>query len=193
MSRPSDRRSPPRASERWLFVSTLVVCCASCSPSQSAISPGPSDSPVTLTIGFPYPSGQDALYGVAQAARLASLEGLTTQNITGRPVPRLAEGWSESSDGLTWTIHLRPTAVFHDGTSVDSTAVKNSLERFLRTRESRFSPGLQHISSIAAVAPYEVAIRLGQRSSLLLDDLETPITKLDANGTLVGTGPYVIS
>lgn len=193
MSRPSDRRSPPRPSIRWPFVSALILCCASCSPSQSAVSPGTSDSPVTLTIGFPYPSGQDALHGVAQAARLASLEGLTTQDITGKPVPRLAEGWSESADGLTWTIRLRPTAVFHDGSSVDSTAVRNSLERFLRTGESRFYPGLQHISSIAAVAPYEVAIHLRQRSSLLLDDLETPITKLDANGMLVGTGPYVIS
>src|SRR5687767_15295055 len=112
----------------WVFVCTLTLCLLSCSRSQSPVSPDRQGSPDTLTIGFPYPSGQGALHGVAQAARLASLEGLTTQNITGRAVPRLAEGWTESSDGLTWTIRLRPSAVFHDGTPVDSMAVKNSLE-----------------------------------------------------------------
>ncbi len=71
-------------------------------------------------------------------------------------------------------------------------AVKNSLDRFLLTREGRFSPGLQHVSSISTAGPHEIAIHLRQRSSLLLDDLETPITKLDVNGNLIGTGPYVV-
>jgi peptide/nickel transport system substrate-binding protein len=184
-------------SVRLFFAHTLGISLALILISCSETRPTPAEKdsegqPTTLTIGFPYPSGQDALHGVAQAARLASLEGLTTQNLSGRPVPRLAESWSQSADGLTWTIQLRRTAVFHDGSPVDSTAVKNSLDRFLRTREGRFNPGLQHISSITA-SPHEVSIHLSQRSTLLLDDLETPITKVDANGTIVGTGPYVVS
>jgi peptide/nickel transport system substrate-binding protein len=170
-----------------------AVFLASCSRPSSTVAQEQRPNPTTLTIGFPYPSGQDALHGVEQAARLASLEGLTTQNISGRPVARLAEDWSQSADGLTWTIKLRATAVFHDGSPVSATEVKDSLERFLRTSQSRFYPGLQHISSITAVGPYQVAIQLREPSSLLLDDLETPITKVDAKGMVIGTGPYVVT
>ena len=129
---------------------------------------------------------------MAQAARLASFEGLTTQDSSGKSVARLAESWSQSSDGLTWTIKLRPTAVFHDGSPVDAAAVKASLERFLSAGNGRLSPGLQPIASIRADRPHEVSIQLRTRSSLLLDDLEVPISKLDAQGTAIGTGPYVI-
>ena len=163
----------------WLF--------ASCSPTQSMSSPAQPAESTTLTIGFPYPSGQDALHGVAQAARLASLEGLTTQDINGRPVPRLAQSWSQSDDGLTWTIKLRPTAQFHDGSPVDAEAVKSSLERFLGANKGRLGPGLQPISSIAASGTHDVIIHLSERSSLLVDDLETPITKVDGKGAVIGT------
>jgi len=150
-------------------------------------------APVTLTIGFHNPPGEDPQHGVAQAASLASQEGLTTQNFNGRPMPRLAAGWSESPDGLTWTIKLRPTALFHDGSPVDATAVKQSLERFLNTKESRLSPGLQDISSIEASSAWVLTIHLKRRSTLLLDDLDTPIKKISADGTDIGTGPYVVS
>jgi peptide/nickel transport system substrate-binding protein len=186
----SSARGLSRFSRSALFVvgPVMAVACSTYSL------PRDSDpSPVTLRIGLPVQTGADPLYGANQAARLASLEGLTTQDINARAVPRLAEGWSQSSNGLAWTIRLRPTAVFHDGTPVDSKAVKDSLERFLRTREGRLNPGLQHIASIDSTSPYEVTIHLRERSNLLLEDLETPITKMDGKGALVGTGPYVVS
>jgi peptide/nickel transport system substrate-binding protein len=42
--------------------------------------------------------------------------------------PGLAETWSASDDGLVWTFDLREGATFHDGTPVDSAAVKASIE-----------------------------------------------------------------
>ena len=42
--------------------------------------------------------------------------------------PGLAESWSVSSDGLTWTFKLRAGATFHDGTAVTADAVKQSIE-----------------------------------------------------------------
>jgi peptide/nickel transport system substrate-binding protein len=173
--------------------SALAFCFGGCTtPSRLPLEK--SQGPVTLTIGFPYPSEQDPLRGAGEAARLISHEALTTQNLNGRPVSRLAEGWTESSDGLSWTIRLRPAAVFHDGSPVDAVSVKSSLEQFLSSAASRFALGLQDVSSMEASGPYTLTIRLRQRSNLLLDDLDNaPITKRDAKGAVIGTGPYVIT
>ena len=190
MSEPPVSRKAGISSVVWLAAGTIALCSGACS---MAPRPTASAAPITLTIGFPYAAEEDASRGVRQAARLASLEGLSTQSLNGRPVPRLAENWTESTDGLTWAIRLRPSAVFHDGSAVDASAVKRSLERYLATGAGRASAGLQDISSIEASEPYLLTLRLKQRSTLLIDDLETPITKLDDKGTTIGTGPYLIS
>src|SRR5215210_4334058 len=36
-------------------------------------------------------------------------------NAAGEFVPELATEWSPSDDGLTWTMHIRDDALFHDG------------------------------------------------------------------------------
>lgn len=47
------------------------------------------------------------------------------------PVPVLATGYDLSSDGLVYTIYLRPNVTFHDGTAFNASAVKYSLYRLL--------------------------------------------------------------
>ena len=42
--------------------------------------------------------------------------------------PLLAETWDTSADGLTWTFHLRKNVTFHDGETMNSAAVKQSIE-----------------------------------------------------------------
>ena len=178
--------------EVWLFAAAVVFCSGACSPDRSPTS-SLEPPPVTLTIGVPTAIGQDPLYGVTQASRLVSFEGLSGQNLSGRPVPRLAERWAEASDGMAWTIWLRRSAVFHDGSPVDAKAVKQSLETFLKTGSGRFPLGLHDVASIEIADTHTLIIRLKQRSTLLLDNLDTPITKLDANGLQIGTGPYVVT
>jgi peptide/nickel transport system substrate-binding protein len=152
---------------------------------------GVSDGPLTLTIGYPNITGQDPLYGIQQAAGLISFEGLSLIGRDGRPRPRLAEGWAESPDGLTWRIALRANAVFHDGSPVDSAAVKRSLEQSLAGAERDLLPGLQDIVAIEAPAPREVVVRLRNRSTFLLEALSVPIVKAEQGHSPAGTGPYV--
>lgn len=48
-----------------------------------------------------------------------------------QPQPELAESWSVSEDGSTWTFYLRPGAKFHNGREVTAEDVKYSFERLL--------------------------------------------------------------
>lgn len=46
-----------------------------------------------------------------------------------RIVPRLADSWTVSDDGLVYTFKLNPNAKFHDGSPVNAEAVKYSFNR----------------------------------------------------------------
>src|ERR1700687_6003370 len=48
-------------------------------------------------------------------------------------VPKLAESWSLSSDGRSWTFTLRRGVKFHDGTDLDAAAVVLNFERARQT------------------------------------------------------------
>src|SRR5437867_7323214 len=67
--------------------------------------------PITLRIGLGLTAGAaGADRALDQAVRNIALEGLVSLRRDGRIVPRLAERWSLSEDGLSWSIHLRPAA-----------------------------------------------------------------------------------
>jgi peptide/nickel transport system substrate-binding protein len=46
------------------------------------------------------------------------------------PIPALAQSWSASADGKTWTFNLRPGVQFHDGTPLDAAAVAFNFQRW---------------------------------------------------------------
>lgn len=57
-------------------------------------------------------------------------EGLVTYDPqTLEPIPALAEGWSVSDDGLVYTFNLRQGVTFFDGSALDASDVKYSLDR----------------------------------------------------------------
>lgn len=171
-----------------------VVCAGLTACGSGVVGTGSSpERPVTLVIGVPHITGQDPLRGLPQAARLISLEGLVVNNDDGRPEGRLAESWTASPDGLTWTIKLRPNAFFHDDTPVDAAAVKASLEQSLASLDRDLTPGLSDIAGIETPSLSTLIIRLRNRSTLLLDDLNTPITKPGPGDSQIGTGPYLTS
>lgn len=59
-------------------------------------------------------------------------EGLTLlDERTSKPLPGVAESWSCSPDGLTWTFHLRPDARWSDGTPLTAEDFVWSFRRIL--------------------------------------------------------------
>ncbi len=61
-------------------------------------------------------------------------------DLDGNYVPELAETWSVSDDGRTWTLDLVDNAVFHDGTPLTSADVKFTLELWRDNADFPFLP-----------------------------------------------------
>lgn len=62
-------------------------------------------------------------------------EALTTLDGSGAIQPLLAESWTTSEDGLTWTFTLKDGATFQDGTAIEARDVVWSVNRLLTINE----------------------------------------------------------
>ena len=117
-------------------------------------------------------------------------------------VPGLADRWSRSDDGLTWTFHLRE-AKFHDGTQVDADAVVFS---FLRQKDKdhpahvgdfgTWEDIFASVQEVKAVDPRTVEIRLDRPFAPFLSTMalyavaiQSP-TAWKSEGTDPATGKY---
>jgi peptide/nickel transport system substrate-binding protein len=118
-------------------------------------------------------------------------EGLTSRGPDGRPLPRIAESWDVSPDGLTWRITVRRNVFFHDGSPVDAAAVKTVLDREVSTPGiGELYPGLVDVRGLTTDGSHTLVVDLKRPSAFLVEDLDMPLTKPSADNTQVGTGPY---
>ncbi len=68
--------------------------------------------------------------------------GLTTLDAAARPIPGVAESWTTSSDGRTWTFHLRK-ALWSDGAPVSADDFAFAFRRLLDPKTaSRYAANL---------------------------------------------------
>ncbi len=73
--------------------------------------------------------------------------------------PLLAESWSSSKDGKTWTFKLRKGIKFHNGEPFNAAAAKFSFERHLKSTQA---PRLKVIDSMEAKDDYTFTVHLKQ-------------------------------
>ena len=117
----------------------------------------------------------------------------------------MAESWSVSADGLSYTFKIRPNVVFHDGTALTAKDVKATFDRprnppagIVSIRQALFSD----IVSIETPDPSTVVMKLKAPDASFLDTLALPyncIYSADrlAHGanypakTVMGSGPFV--
>jgi peptide/nickel transport system substrate-binding protein len=124
------------------------------------------------------------------------------------PQPDLAESWTVSPDGKTYTFALRQGVKWHDGQPFSSADVKFTFEEILLKYHARTKAGLEGVlEGIDTPDPNTVVMRFKQPYGPLLqrlDMVEAPIlprhvyegqdpTKAEANLKPVGTGPFKLA
>ncbi len=121
-----------------LLVATLAGACGAPLPPLPPLPPPPLSAqpaaPITLRVQLgsePLTLDPTLAGDVPSMALMEPLfVGLTRiSNTTEEVEPALAESWSVSDDGLTWTFHMRPDAVWSDGTPVTAKDVVYSARR----------------------------------------------------------------
>jgi peptide/nickel transport system substrate-binding protein len=115
--------------------------------------------------------------------------------------PMLAEDWTISDDGLTYTFTIR-AAKFHDGSDLDSADVVYSMLKNAESPTSKLSAPHQNVASVTAIDDRTVEIVLTQPSASFLKELgnsagyvvpENFLEENDANSVMIGTGPFVFA
>ena len=85
--------------------------------------------------------------------------------------PALATSWDTSTDGLTWTFHLRDGVKFSDGTPLTSNDVKVSLDLARGGQRTVWKDNYKAIKEIQTPDPMTVNIILSQPHAPLLSEL----------------------
>ena len=142
---------------------------------------------------------------VASAAAIGEVvhynvfEGLTKVTMSGAVTPLLAEAWSMTPDGKTYTFRLRKGISFSDGAPFDAEAVKFSFDRARAPGSTNKAKKavFDNISSVSVPDAHTVILvldnaeamlpfRLGENTAVILH----PSSAANAATKPVGTGPY---
>ena len=97
-----------------LIISLLITGCGSQEPNYNP------DSTISMTLSNEPATLDPAMtYGLTESSvELALFDGLTRLDESNTPQPALAESWDISTDGLTYTFHLRRDIKWSDGTPI---------------------------------------------------------------------------
>jgi peptide/nickel transport system substrate-binding protein len=148
------------------------------------------------------PAGLDptvaAPVAIGQVSWQNIFEGLTTVDKAGKVQPQLAESWTISPDGLSYTFKLRQGVTFHNGVAFDSSVAKFAIDR-ARGADS-VNPQKRYFASIDAVETPDAAtlvLKLKKPTGSLLYWLGWPASVMvepksaaDNKVTPIGTGPF---
>jgi peptide/nickel transport system substrate-binding protein len=123
--------------------------------------------------------------------------------------PSLAESWTHSDDGKTWTFALVKDVKFHDGTPFTAQSVVFTFERLLKKDHPFYDPEFVNtglfaaIEKVEAVNPLKVAFHLSRPVAAFLGNLTVYTAKIVCPEALkkmgakayaenpIGTGAFV--
>ena len=127
-------------------------------------------------------------------------ECLLTRDESNAPIAELAERWTVSPDGVTYTFPLRKGVLFHNGKEMTSADVLASFQRYEKVGIDRKI--LEPVASMAAPEKYTFQIKLKRPVPTFIEDLSSfgvPVVIMPAEETAkpagktepyIGTGPF---
>lgn len=134
------------------------------------------------------------------------LDSLVSERRDGTVVPWLADSWTVSPDGLTYTFKIKQGVKFHDGEPLDAAAVKANFDQMLDpATQSLTDAGYlkPYYGSSRAVDPVTFEIKLSKPYSALLPVLSQAFFGIESPKAMarglgancqspVGTGPFKV-
>ncbi|HVP18719.1 MAG TPA: ABC transporter substrate-binding protein [Spirochaetia bacterium] len=151
-----------------VLIALLGACFLLTSISVSAAGPR------VLRVTFAWPDAIDPAVGLdyASSSSLVNLyDTLVFPNAKGGVDPSLAASWNVSSDGRTYTFHLRRGVIFHDGIPLRASDVVYSYDR-LKTIGRGFAYLLTpNVVDVKAPDAGTVVVQLKEASALFLPSL----------------------
>jgi peptide/nickel transport system substrate-binding protein len=139
-----------------------------------------------------------------RASRYLALmhDNLINRDFDGSFKPNLAESYTVSADGLSYTFKLRSGVKFHSGKALTSADAKYTFDRWLKTEKSPTRYTIQPITAVEAPDAQTLVLKLDKPYNILLDQLAgawavilngDAVEKAGADygvTTVDGTGPY---
>lgn len=203
----------------WLRLLTLLMVAAllvsACGKGTKDGTPDPGKAPdpakpVKTTLVYAQPGGVNNLdtipgpttYPSGYEVALSIYEGLVSFDADMKIQPRLAESWTTSPDGLTWTFKLRSGIKYHDGTDFNAEAARQVLERLVDPKRNPANRTMwDPISEVKAVDATTLQIVTKVPHGVMLNALAHGTGGMFSPAALakhgdkyglnpVGTGPY---
>lgn len=185
---------------------------------QPATAADQTDEPAVFRVGILQDvDSLNPFKGITAAAY--EMWGLMYDTLTGyaakdfSPVPRLAESWTHSDDGLTWTYTLRDGVTFNDGEPLTADDVVYTFERIMngRLEKTNYGSYVNQITSVEATDDHTVVMTL-KNPTPVMEHLAIPIlpehiwSKIDDTEVrkytnepgddppgAVGSGPFILT
>ncbi len=132
--------------------------------------------------------------------------GLLKVNDKGELAPDLAESWSISPDGLTYTVNIKPSATFHDGEPVTADDIEFTIQKAINPAVKSTQASNWTGIAVTKVNPYQLTFTLKKPYSPFAENLTLGILPKHIwesvsdeafdvstyNKEPIGSGPYKI-
>jgi peptide/nickel transport system substrate-binding protein len=194
----------------WLFATlaialVLSACGSATAPAAPAEPASDAKGTATITVSLAAdPPSLDPAFSSALVDRQVHnslYDKLLDLDTNGKIIPMLATEWEVSDDALSYTFTLREGIKFHDGTSLDATAVKFNLDRYRTDEKSTRKGELGAVESVEATDAKTLKVTLKQpfapflsvltdRSGMIVSPKSVQDQAGDNRNQPVGSGPF---
>ncbi|WP_340020593.1 nickel ABC transporter substrate-binding protein [Paenibacillus sp. FSL K6-1096] len=193
-----------------LLVISLVAAGCSSNNTEKSASAGGVQAATTITMAWPRDIGpmNPHLYNPSQLLAQSMIYEPLVSYRDGKIVPALAESWTISPDGKTYTFKLRSNVKFSDGSAFNAQIVKKNIDAVLHNKKLHTWLGMiPLIAKTEALDETDFRLTLTESYYPVLHDLAVvrPVRFLGEAGfpedgdtskgvkSPIGTGPWVLS